>query len=243
MKVIKVKRLEILPLIMQIPSNDPDFTVSYTSGDTTITVVDPTMLEGYFVNFAEWYLLKPEADERTDFEYFRYMWNTYKRSRSENWQMLFRALFSTYDPLDNYNIYEDSDTTHTIGDRTFTHEPDGVKDTLTTTTESGTGTDKPTTEHYVATYNNAEKAFERSETSGKTTTTTETEIKSTYTDTTTKGDDTTEISLHRHGNAGVMTTAEVIRQESELRKKELAFDIVLGGFVDNMLFYSGAVIV
>lgn len=238
-----MKRLEILPLIMQIPNNDDTFTVKYIREDLTeVTVVEPRMLESYFVNFAEWYLLKPEADTRTDYEYFVYMWQTYRDSRAENWKMLFKALFSQYEPIDNYDIHEDTETTHTTGEKTFTHEPDGVKDSTTMTVESGTGANVPTVENYAATYNNGEKAASKTTTTGKTTTTTETEIKSTYTDTTTKDDDTTTTSTHRHGNAGVMTTAEVIRQETELRKKELAFDIVLGGFVDSMLFYSGAVI-
>lgn len=237
-----MKRLEILPLIAQIPNNDDTFTITYTRPDNTeIKVLEPNMMYSYFVNFAEWYLLKPESDNRTDYEYFVYMWQIYRDSRAENWKMLFKALFSQYDPIDNYDIHEDTTVTFETGDKTFEHTPDGVTDTATVTVESGTGADLPTTSHYVSTYASAEKAFEKSTTAGKTTTTTETEIKSTYTDTTTKEDDTTTTTTHRHGNAGVMTTAEVIRQEAELRKKELAFDIVLGGFVDTMLFYSGGV--
>lgn len=237
-----MKRIQILPIIQQIPSNDDTFKIVYVRPDQSeITVVSPSQLYGYFVNFADWYLLKPESDTRTDYEYFVYIWQVYRDSKAENWKMLFKALYSDYEPIDNYDIHESTTRTLETGDKTFEHAPDGVKDTATVTVENGTGTNAPKTQHFVATYQSAEKAFEYTTNTGKTTTTTETEMKSTYTDTTTKEDDTETTTTHRHGNAGVMTTAEVIRQETELRKSELAFDIVLGGFVDSMLFYSGVI--
>lgn len=213
---MKLNKVVVYPIIAALSESDPDFIISYDDGDSVRAVVIPDTAKAYFRNFYEWFLLKPDDDLRTDEEFLRDTWKNYMAMHHDNWNMLFKALFSSYDPIDNYDIHED-----------FTHRPDGVKDTVTTTLENDI-TDTPTSEHFVATYNNAEKAFEKTTTKGKTTTTQESEIKSTYTDTT-----------HRHGNAGVMTTAEVIRQESELRKTELAAEIVLGGFVNDYLMYFG----
>lgn len=215
---MKLNRVEVYPIIATIPSNNRDFIVEYDTGEGLILVVSVEQLKAYFRNFYEWFLLKPDDDERTDYEFLLDTWNNYKTTHNENWKMLFKALFSTYEPIDNYDIHE-----------SFTHTPDGVKDTVTTTLENSS-TDTPTSEHYVATYNSGEKAYEKTITTGKTTTTQQSEMKATYTDTT-----------HRHGNAGVMTTAEVIRQEADLRKTELAAEIVLGGFVNDYLMYFGGV--
>lgn len=237
-----MKRIQVYPIMQTIQDSDTDFNIIYDlpTGES-VDVVKPSYIAAYFSNFADWYLLKPDNDTRTDEEYLRYIWTEYCNMQTPNWNMLFKALFTTYNPIDNYDITEDNETTYETGDKTLEHKPDGVKDIATVKVESGSGTKVPKTEHFVSTYNNAEKAFERTETAGETTTTTETEIKSSYTDTTTKENDTTTTTLHRHGNAGVMTTAEVIRQETMLRKSELAAEIVLGGFVDKYLFYSGGV--
>lgn len=214
--MMKLNKVQVYPIIAALPTNDPDFTVTYENSEGIRAVVIPDTVKTYFRNFYEWFLLKPDDDQRTDEEFLRDTWNNYKIMHNDNWKMLFAALFAEYNPIDNYDIHED-----------FTHTPDGVTDTVTTTLKNDS-TDKPTSEHYVATYNSGEKAFEKTTTTGKTTTTQESEIKSTYTDTT-----------HRHGNAGVMTTSEVIKQETILRKTELAAEIVLGGFVNDYLMYFG----
>lgn len=237
-----MKRIPIYPIIQTIPNNDTDFHVVYNiEGGGTVEVVKPEYLTAYFSNFADWYLLKPENDTRTDEEYLRYIWVEYCNMSSQNWGMLFKALFSEYDPLDNYNIYEDNSRTNTHGNKSFTHTPNGGTDTSTTTVTNAAAT-APTTENYVATYESGEKAYSKSVSTGSTSTTTNVTLAATYTDSTTHGNDTTSETNHRHGNAGVMTTAEVIRQEAQLRKTELACDIVLAGFVEKYLFYSGVII-
>lgn len=215
---MNLKKVEVYPLVMTIPNNDRNFIVEYEDENGIRLVVSVDNMKSYFRNFYEWFLLKPDDDERTDYEFFLDTWNNYKQMHHDNWKMLFKALFAEYEPIDNYDIREE-----------FTHTPDGVVDTITTTLENS-GSDKPTAEHFVSTYNSGEKAFEKTITTGKTTTTQESEIKSTYTD-----------ESHKHGNAGVMTTAAVITQEANLRKTELAAEIVLGGFVNDYLLYFGGV--
>ena len=216
-----MKRVQVYPIIQTITSEDDIFIITYERSENEIfTVIDKDILKNYFVNFVDWYLLKPDDDPRTDREYFFYVWEQYIRARESNFDMLFKALYANYDPVDNYDIHEE-----------FTHTPDGEEDTITTEFSNGTGTDAPKTHRKVATYSNAEKDYEEISNTGKTTTTSTTTFKATYTDTT-----------HRHGNAGVMTTSEVIRQETLLRKNELASEIVMGGFVDAYLFYSGVII-
>lgn len=236
-----MKRIQVYPIMQTIASSDPDFTIVYDlpTGES-IDVVKPEYLGAYFLNFADWYLLKPDNDTRTDEEYLRYIWNEYCNIQSPNWSMLFKALFSSYDPLDNYDITETSNKTYTTGDKVFTHTPNGATDTAVVETEDD-ATTPPKTSHYVATYASAEKPQEYTQTEGKTKTTTTTTIRSTYSDLTEKANDLESTTLRRHGNAGVMTTAEVIRQEAQLRKTELAAEIVMGGFVDKYLFYSGGV--
>jgi len=235
-----MKRIQVLPIVQTIPDNDTLFIINYQRGTETIEIIKPVYLAAYFSNFADWYILKPDNDSRTDTEYFRYIWEQYCNMQSQNWGMLFKALFSTYDPIDNYDIHEDISETHSHGDKTFTHTPSGT-DTSTTTTTNGTGADLPTTESYVSTYNDGNKPHTKVTTSGEVTTENSVTYAATYDDTTTIGDDTHDVSTHRHGNAGVMTTAEVIRQETELRKSQLAADIVLAGFVEKFMFYSGVI--
>lgn len=217
---MKMKRIAVYPIIQTITSEDDIFLITYERGENEIfTVVDKDILKNYFLNFMDWYLLKPDTDPRTDREYFFSVWEQYIRSHESNFDMLFKALYSDYDPVDNYDIQEE-----------FTHRPDGKNDTIKTEFVNDT-TNKPTTSRKVATYAGGEKDYETIENTGKTTTTSTTTLKATYTDTT-----------HRHGNAGVMTTSEVIRQEANLRKTELASEIVMGGFVNDYLFYSGGII-
>lgn len=236
-----MKRIQVYPIMQTIANNDTDFTIVYDlpTGES-IDVVKPEYLSAYFLNFADWYLLKPDNDTRTDEEYLRYIWNEYCNMQSQNWGMLFKALFSEYDPLDNYDITETENKTFTTGDKTFTHTPNGATDTAIVESEND-AVNPPKTSHHVATYASAEKPQEYTKTEGKTKTTTSTTVRSTYTDMTEKANDLENSTLRRHGNAGVMTTSEVIRQEAMLRKSELAAEIVMGGFVDKYLFYSGVI--
>ncbi len=216
-----MKRVKVFPIIQTITNNDTEFIVTYTRDDEEeFTIVDSDILKNYFINFIDWYLLKPDDDTRTDKEYFTAIWVNYLRARENNFDMLFKALYSDYDPIDNYDIHED-----------FTHRPDGKNDTIKTEFVNASGNDAPKTSRKVATYQSGEKNYEEIINSGKTTTTSTTTLKATYTDTT-----------HKHGNAGVMTTSEVIRQEAAMRKTELASEIVMGGFVNDYLFYSGVII-
>lgn len=216
-----MKRVKVFPIIQTITNNDTEFIVTYTRDDEEeFTIVDSDILKNYFINFIDWYLLKPDDDPRTDKQYFTDIWSNYLRARENNFDMLFKALYSEYDPVDNYDIHEE-----------FTHRPDGKNDTIKTEFVNASGNDAPKTSRKVATYQSGEKNYEEITNSGKTTTTSTTTLKATYTDTT-----------HRHGNAGVMTTSEVIRQEATLRKTELASEIVMGGFVNDYLFYSGVIV-
>lgn len=225
---MKMKKVEVLPIVLSMTTQPNDvFDVKYYLSETDfVQVLDLYMVQMYLSNFSEWYILKPEAFEKTDEEYFTDVWLQYKRMAGQNWDMLFKALFSEYNPLDNYDITEEKSGS-------FTHTPDGVTDEMTQTV-TASGTNKPTVENFVATYQSGEKAHNKSVTTGETTTTTNTTIKSTYTD-------EDGHTIHRHGNAGVMTTSEVARQEILLRKTELATEIIMGGFVDKFMLYAGGI--
>ena len=128
----EMKRVQVFPIMQTIQDSDTDFNIIYDlpTGES-VDVVKPSYIAAYFSNFAEWYLLKPDNDTRTDEEYLRFIWVQYCNMQTPNWNMLFRALFTTYNPVDNYDITEDTETTYETGDKTLEHKPDGVKDIAT----------------------------------------------------------------------------------------------------------------
>ena len=146
---MKMKRIAVYPIIQTITSEDDIFLITYERSETEVfTVVDKDILKNYFLNFMDWYLLKPDTDTRTDREYFFSVWEQYIRSHESNFDMLFKALYSDYDPVDNYDIEEE-----------FTHRPDGKNDTIKTEFVNDT-TNKPTTSRKVATYASGGKNYE-----------------------------------------------------------------------------------
>lgn len=182
-------------------------------------------------------------------EYFKEDIIDYVSHRLPQWLRMFNALNAEYDPIENYDRYEETDSTHT-GTDTINH---GKTDTLTmagsetdTLVKSGseistpTGKTTVTDQRNVNGYNSAESV---PESDGKSETTFD-QRKDTLSfeqrqDTTTKtfsgrsdthaesGTTENEKDLadhtesHIHGNIGVPTAAQMITQDLELRRRDL----------------------
>ena len=194
----------------------------------------------------------PAAYGMTDLqahEYFKEELIDYASHRLPQWLRMFDALNAEYDPIENYDRYEETDTTHT-GTDTTTH---GKTDTLTmagsetdTLAKSGSEISTPsgkttvTDQRNVNGYNSSSSVPESDGTSE----TTFDQRKDTLSfdqrqDTNTKTfsnrsdthaeSGTTELEKdlsdhtesHIHGNIGVTTAAQMITQDLELRKRDL----------------------
>ena len=79
-----MKRVKVFPIIQTITNNDTEFVLTYTRDDEEFTIVDSDILKNYFINFADWYLLKPDDDQRTDKQYFTDIWSNYLRAKENN---------------------------------------------------------------------------------------------------------------------------------------------------------------
>lgn len=182
-------------------------------------------------------------------EYFKDELIDYASHRLPQWLRMFNALNAEYDPIENYDRYEDTDETHT-GTDTTTH---GKTDTITmagsetdTLVKSGSEISTPsgkttvTDQRNVNGYNSSESVPESDGTSE----TTYYNRRDTLSfeqrqDTNTKSfnarsdthaeSGTTELEKdltdhresHIHGNIGVTTAAQMITQDLELRRRDL----------------------
>ena len=86
-------------------------------------------------------------------------WTTFVNNRLPDLIKAYDAVYSNYNPLENYSKHETGVDVITDGDKTVTHTPDSEHNTTTTTTsydtytdnEQGSGADQPKTEHYIST--------------------------------------------------------------------------------------------
>ena len=169
-------------------------------------------------------------------------------SRKQNpvWEKLYATTQLEYDPIENYNRYEEvtEDTTGTKSAEEQHRGTDQVAGTSShTATDSGTDTTTGSrdTEHKVAGFNSAtavlqskdEESSSGSLTHGKTTTETgSTSETTTYGKTITDSAEETgnlERQGHMHGNIGVTTTQQMIEQEREIDKFNI-YDYIIQEF-------------
>lgn len=169
-------------------------------------------------------------------------------SRKQNpvWEKLYATTQFEYDPIENYNRYEEV-TEDTTGSKSAEEQHGGTDRVAGTSNHTATdsGTDTTTgsreTDHSVAGFNTAsavlqskdEETSSGSLTHGKTTTET-----GTTSDTTTYGKTITdsaeetgslERDSHIHGNIGVTTTQQMIEQEREVDKFNI-YDYIIQEF-------------
>lgn len=158
---------------------------------------------------------------------FRELWRNYISVNGENLYREYQALYSEYNPIENYSLYETGADGTKRGKMTNETTPTGSTTTTDTVTETGLDTvgDGSLTEtrEQTAGFNNR-----------KDTTTTEFEnsLSATFEDETKTGyNEAKEHFFKRSGNIGTMTPADMITKEQELRQNSL-----LSGFVKRFVF-------
>ena len=104
-------------------------------------------------------------------------WSTFLAYKKPDLIKAYSAVYADYNPLENYSKHESTVEVKNDGDTTRTHEPDKNHNTTTTTTSYDYTTEniqdaanKPTTEHYVSTFEGSEKLESKNVSQGKTTT-------------------------------------------------------------------------
>lgn len=118
------------------------------------------------------------------------------------YKTLLRSITQEYDPIENYNMTENSNDN-------LKHKPDGLTDTVTS---SGTDTTSGKTTNKVSPYDtNATTTAGEADSSGSSTSsvTSETIIRNGYSDTDTH-------SLTRKGNIGVTTSQQMLQSERDI---------------------------
>lgn len=168
-------------------------------------------------------------------DYFKDLWKAYITSTGKNLLRAYNALLEVYNPIENYNLIEES--------------ADGTKrdtDTLTKTPEGETKTTHETNKFAIDTSTDGEQSDK------ETTTTAFTD----RTDTETQEHDNTitvdfqnesmggyneghEHKLARHGNIGVQTAADIIGGELRLRTVNLLDEYVVT-FMNTYCYYVGS---
>lgn len=167
-------------------------------------------------------------------DYFKTLWKSYIAATGKNLLRAYNALLETYNPIENYNLTEES--------------AEGVKRDTDTTTNTPDGTTTTTRE----TNKFAIDSAGGGEPSDIETTTTGFNLR---TDTETRAHDNTqavifdgatmgtyneghEHKLTRHGNIGVQTAADIIGGELRLRTVNLLTEYVQA-FINEYCYYVG----
>lgn len=190
-------------------------------------------------------------------------WTMFVALNRDNLDKMVKAINAVYNPIDNYNMQEESLDTTDNGDTIQTRTVDSEHNT-TTATESinrksttGATANTPKTKTYTTTDDDATEGrlsgYTETTGSTETTDTTITPTTSTFTDdlhttfttshTKTTVDDIQADLIHKNtltksGNIGVTTSQQMIESEINLRLKNI-FDMWLSQYIDKYFFYVG----
>lgn len=172
---------------------------------------------------------------------FRDCWNSYLRTRAHDIDMMWSALHSSYDPISNYDMHEQSADGKSAGKQSVTVTPQGKTTVTATVTGSETvtlgrqGADSSDYEPYDQTTTTSDSGNPRKTTTDTTyqtgtKSTTDTEFTNDQSATadgqTVTGNEVNAHVLTRKGNIGVTTSQQMIESELQLRRFQLLSDIV-----------------
>lgn len=199
-----------------------------------------------------------------DYTGFFTKWQMYINYKLPDFLKAYAAAYSNYNPLENYSKHESGIEVINNGETTRTHTPDAEHNTKTTATSYDYTTeniqdnvDKPTTEHYVSTFDGVEKLESKNISQGKTTTNNKTNNDTeqtvtddlTYTDTethttvSTTWDGTTytadKIKGYKNDISGLnnKTNQQLILDSFELSKYSLIYSFI-SEFISKYTFYA-----
>lgn len=163
---------------------------------------------------------------------FRYDWSVIAKSQTSQIIHIMRSLYADYNPLENYDIYEDGATGNTQSSgRGYVFNADTVSTNSDTTYDD---TDLKEVSKTATAYTGTSIETDFGKTTSKTLTKLDNNIDTPFTDmdgSTHKDDDknysnTSKTATHRHGNAGVMTVPDMVLKEFDLRFKAVLLDYV-----------------
>ena len=207
--------------ILQLPPSDREQLLKLPSNGDTMYDGDAVFHE-MENNYSSWTVTVPVNVQET-VAYFASLWTQYRANTQDQLQRAYDAMTAQYNPINNYDMLEQSADGHRRGDLTDTVTPTG-------------GTESKTYRYGIDSSTDGELS-DRSEVLPKTGTKTET--KHTHTNdqtmdfdssTLTGYNESTEHYLKRSGNIGVTTSAQMITGEVELRKLDLLCDYIRAFF-------------
>lgn len=233
------------------------YSMSILAADNT-TLYDAFTVIHAFLMWADFDIICYDKTGTTDdYVMFYARWQSYLYMHLQDLQRLYAAAYADYNPIENYNMYEQGTDGRKEDKTTDETTPSGKTKTETSHTGSETVTDTlyksglDSTGDGVQTDKSTSKrdpsllkdTTEISYTNAKTTVekTPSNTITGTF-DGQTVGSyhEVTEHNLKRVGNIGSMSTQNMILQEWEIRSRNLLQEF-LQGFIDMYGFYVGSV--
>lgn len=209
---------KVLREIANEPTLISNFTLSRQESEQTIVMASGTDV----INYLMYTYGTFECVHATNKEDFIHIWNCYKSIYTTDFINIHKALTKVYEPLENYDRYEQTDIDNTVtttnkGSVTNTNTIDSANPTKTT--------HKATTEDSSTFYNVTEDS-----TTGSTTGVTE--FSDDYENKVVTDNNNT---THVHGNIGVTTSQQMLLSEIELRLKNNFVQLVCDKFADKEL--------
>ena len=176
-----------------------------TDPNTGIALIDSNILiNNILLECAELEICYPEP------ETLKAAISVWAQIRTTSWKRIYTALDAEYNPIHNYDRYEDIDHTYTPGA--------GYTDTMTDPEYTDTNTEENPG------YNNNTLV-----TANKVTTSHEVDTNSSFTHTPDGESDSDIYSNHLYGNIGVTTAAQMITGELEVRRNDI-YNIITNEF-------------
>lgn len=252
---------QILDQIVTVPSSP--YSMNINDGEGT-TIYDSFTVIREFERYYYYQVWLFEYGTDQPYQVFHGQWARYLDQHGEDLIRAYTALYSTYDPITNYDMTEEALDGRKLDSNTETTTPTG-KTTTTTKTEGKlkdtenvykTGVGSGGSETLTDKIETISESGDAGDTNQRVITSdiqyeagTKTERKDTPantqsgvfgSDTRTGYHEATEHLLSRKGNIGVTTTQQMIESELDLRKQNLLQDFIRQ-FVDTHCYYVGGV--
>ena len=252
---MKRKIIQIANILNNLTSQEID-SLKLTDNETVL--YNGSVIYYMLKEYSDRFMICENSDE------FLYKWSSYKGYKLPDFIKAYNAVYADYNPLENFSKHESGVEVINDGDTTHTHTPDTEHNTKTTATSYDytdeniqDAANKPTTEHYVSTFDGVEKLESKNVSQGKTTTNHKTNNDTeqtvtddlTYTDTESHTTITTtwnnetytadKVKGHKNDVTGVnnKTNQELIKESIELSAQSLIYNFVYE-FIAKYTYYA-----
>lgn len=252
---MKRKIMQLQTILNNLTSQEID---SLKIMNDDVTLYSGSVIYYMLKEYSSRFMICENSDE------FLYKWSSFKGYKLPDFLKAYTAAYSNYNPLENYSKHESGVEVINDGGTTRTHTPDAEHNTKTTATSYDytveniqDSTNKPTTEHYVSTFDGVEKLESKNISQGKTTTnnrtnndteqTTTDDLKYTDTEThttiSTTWDGTTytadKVKGYKNDISGLnnKTNQELIKDSIELSKYSIISSFIYE-FISKYTYYA-----